>query len=85
MGVELGPADVAFRLNLVTLMVHGGDLYMEDFSAGHITTDEARELIASCRMNSATKRSSSIRAFPTGTSWSGAAAARISPLPRRMI
>lgn len=45
MGVELGPADVAFRLNLVTLMAHGGDLYMEDFSAGHITTDEARELI----------------------------------------
>ncbi|TLM69303.1 MAG: cofactor-independent phosphoglycerate mutase [Deltaproteobacteria bacterium] len=46
MGVELGPDDVAFRLNLVTLAAHGGDLYMEDFSAGHITTDEARELIA---------------------------------------
>jgi 2,3-bisphosphoglycerate-independent phosphoglycerate mutase len=46
MGVELGPDDVAFRLNLVTLAPHGGDLYMEDFSAGHITTEEARELIA---------------------------------------
>jgi 2,3-bisphosphoglycerate-independent phosphoglycerate mutase len=46
MGVELGPDDVAFRLNLVTLDVHGGDLYMHDFSAGHITTAEARELIA---------------------------------------
>lgn len=45
MGVELGPDDVAFRLNLVTLTPHGGDLYMEDFSAGHITTEEARELI----------------------------------------
>lgn len=46
MGVELGPADVAFRLNLVTLEAHCGDLYMQDFSAGHISTAEARELIA---------------------------------------
>ena len=46
MGVELGPEDVAFRLNLVTLLPHYGKLYMEDFSAGHITTAEARELIA---------------------------------------
>ena len=45
MGVELGPEDVAFRLNLVTLGLAGGDMYMQDFSAGHITTDEARELI----------------------------------------
>ncbi|MGK2944759.1 MAG: cofactor-independent phosphoglycerate mutase [Desulfuromonadales bacterium] len=45
MGVELGPEDVAFRLNLVTLGLAGGDLYMQDFSAGHITTEEARELI----------------------------------------
>lgn len=46
MGVELGPDDVAFRLNLVTLEPHCGDLYMQDFSAGHISTEEARELIA---------------------------------------
>lgn len=45
MGVELGPDDVAFRLNLVTLGLAGADMYMQDFSAGHITTDEARELI----------------------------------------
>ena len=45
MGVELGPDDVAFRLNLVTLTAQYGHLYMEDFSAGHITTAEARELI----------------------------------------
>ena len=45
MGVELGPDDVAFRLNLVTLGLAGGDVFMQDFSAGHITTDEARELI----------------------------------------
>ncbi|WP_305043710.1 cofactor-independent phosphoglycerate mutase [Geoalkalibacter sp.] len=45
MGIELGPADVAFRLNLVCLTPHYGKLYMEDFSAGHISTVEARELI----------------------------------------
>ena len=47
MGVELGPDDVAFRLNLVTLAAHYGRLYMEDFSAGHISTAEACELIDS--------------------------------------
>lgn len=45
MGVELGPDDVAFRMNLVTLKPHGTKLYMEDFSAGHISTAEGRELI----------------------------------------
>ena len=46
MGVELGVDDVAFRLNLVTLTANYGKLYMEDFSADHITTDEAHELIS---------------------------------------
>lgn len=45
MGVELGPDDVAFRLNLVTLGLAGADMYMQDFAAGHITTEEARLLI----------------------------------------
>jgi len=45
MGVELAPDDVAFRLNLVTLTPMRGALYMDDFSAGHITTEEARQLI----------------------------------------
>ncbi len=47
MGVELGPDDVAFRMNLITLKPHGSKLYMEDFSAGHISTEEARELVGS--------------------------------------
>jgi 2,3-bisphosphoglycerate-independent phosphoglycerate mutase len=47
MGVELGPDDVAFRMNLVTLKPHGSSIYMEDFSAGHITTGDARELVVS--------------------------------------
>ncbi|MCK4536931.1 MAG: cofactor-independent phosphoglycerate mutase [Desulfuromonadales bacterium] len=45
MGVELAPEDVAFRLNLVTLEILHGDIYMQDFSADHISTAEATELI----------------------------------------
>lgn len=45
MGVELGPADVAFRMNLVTLKAQGSSICMQDFSAGHISTAESRELI----------------------------------------
>jgi 2,3-bisphosphoglycerate-independent phosphoglycerate mutase len=53
-GVELGKDDIAFRCNLVTLRVTGGKssgsgkarrAVMEDFSAGHISTQEARLLI----------------------------------------
>jgi len=40
-GVSLGPCDVAFRCNFVTLE----DGNMKDFSAGHISTAEARALI----------------------------------------
>jgi len=47
MGVELGPDDVAFRINLVWLEAHYGKLYMGDFSAGHIGTEDARQLIQS--------------------------------------
>lgn len=45
MGVALGPDDVAFRMNLVTLRPHGSKLFMDDFSAGHISTEEGRELV----------------------------------------
>ncbi len=41
MGVALGPADIAFRCNLVCLK----NGIMEDYSAGHIETDQAKELI----------------------------------------
>jgi 2,3-bisphosphoglycerate-independent phosphoglycerate mutase len=53
-GVELAPDDIAFRCNLVTLRIISGKspatgkgrrAIMEDFSAGHITTQEARLLI----------------------------------------
>ncbi|AJE03069.1 cofactor-independent phosphoglycerate mutase [Geobacter pickeringii] len=45
MGVELGPDDVAFRVNLVNLQPARGTLIMNDYSAGHISTEEGRELI----------------------------------------
>ena len=44
MGVHLSPDDVAFRCNLVTL-TSDHDPVMEDYSAGHIQTDEAAAII----------------------------------------
>jgi 2,3-bisphosphoglycerate-independent phosphoglycerate mutase len=44
MGVVLSPADVAFRCNLVTLS-GGADPFMEDFTAGHISSAEAGRII----------------------------------------
>lgn len=46
MGVELGPDDIAFRCNLVTLEAGtNGEDVMVDFSADHISSEEAAELI----------------------------------------
>lgn len=46
-GVELGKNDVAFRCNLVTLKfgTDRSSALMEDYSSGHISSDEAAELI----------------------------------------
>jgi 2,3-bisphosphoglycerate-independent phosphoglycerate mutase len=46
MGIELGPDDVAFRCNLVTLS-DGPDVRMDDFTADHIPSAEAQEIILS--------------------------------------
>jgi 2,3-bisphosphoglycerate-independent phosphoglycerate mutase len=46
MGVKLNPGDVAFRCNLLTLSQQEGKAFMEDFSAGHISTAEAEKIIA---------------------------------------
>ncbi|GMR04961.1 MAG: cofactor-independent phosphoglycerate mutase [Thermodesulfobacteriota bacterium] len=45
-GVKLGANDTAFRCNLVTLSGGGGPKVMVDYSAGHISTEEAREIIS---------------------------------------
>lgn len=44
-GIELGPSDWAIRCNLVTIE----EQTMRDFTAGHISTDEARQLMATCQ------------------------------------
>jgi 2,3-bisphosphoglycerate-independent phosphoglycerate mutase len=45
MGVSLGPQDIAFRCNLVTLGGDGNETLMEDFTSGHISTEEAAAII----------------------------------------
>jgi 2,3-bisphosphoglycerate-independent phosphoglycerate mutase len=45
LGVTLKPDEVAFRCNLVTLRAEAGGFYMEDYAAGHITSEEAKVLI----------------------------------------
>jgi 2,3-bisphosphoglycerate-independent phosphoglycerate mutase len=55
MGVQLGEDDVAFRCNLVTL---GGDAQniMDDFTAGHITSQEAKTIISDINSKMGTDR-----------------------------
>lgn len=45
MGVSLGPRDIAFRCNLVTLKGEGESCIMEDFTAGHIPSGEAADIV----------------------------------------
>lgn len=45
MGIALGPEDVAYRLNLVTLLPGTSEVYLDDFSAGHITSEESRRIV----------------------------------------
>ena len=49
MGVSLAPEDIAFRCNLVTLRKDGNRSVMEDFAAGHISSEEAAEIV--CDLN----------------------------------
>jgi 2,3-bisphosphoglycerate-independent phosphoglycerate mutase len=48
-GIELGPDDWAVRCNLVTIAPAEGGPIMEDFTAGHITTEEATDLLAAAQ------------------------------------
>jgi len=45
MGVEVGEDEIAFRCNLVNVRYAGDRVEMIDYSAGHISSDEADELI----------------------------------------
>jgi len=46
-GIELGSADVVFRMNLVSLKpgATAGRQVMNDFTAGHITSEEAAQIV----------------------------------------
>ncbi len=57
-GIELGPGDWAVRCNLVTIE----DQVMKSFTAGHITTAEAAELMKAAQEQLGSANSSSIRA-----------------------
>ncbi len=48
-GVKLSDNDVAYRCNLVTLKFDGGKVIMDDYSSGHIKTEEAKVLINSIK------------------------------------
>jgi len=61
LGVKLSGNDIAFRCNLVTLKFQGNKIVMEDFSAGHIRDEEAREVILDLNKEMGTKE---IQFFP---------------------
>lgn len=67
MGVELGGSDVAYRCNLVTLSFDRKKTHahMEDYSAGHISTEEAGALVKSLNE----KLGSTEVVFHTGVSY----------------
>jgi 2,3-bisphosphoglycerate-independent phosphoglycerate mutase len=45
MGIDLGDDDVAWRCNLVTILNQGAGEVMCDFTAGHISNEDAAEII----------------------------------------
>ena len=46
MGISLGQNDIAYRCNLVTIGEKDSEnAFMDDFTAGHISTEESREII----------------------------------------
>ncbi len=49
MGIAMGPRDLAFRMNLVALADGGDGPLMQDFTAGHITSGEAAQIVADLR------------------------------------
>ncbi len=62
MGINLNPDDIAYRCNLVTIGSQDTDeAFMDDFTAGHITSVEAREIIQHINRNIG---SSQVQFFP---------------------
>lgn len=55
-GVELGPQDIAFRCNLVTFSRLGENVIMDDYSAGHIETNDAHKIIEELRQKMSSEK-----------------------------
>ena len=45
-GLDIGPRDVVFRMNLVSLKDSNGASVMDDFTAGHISSEESARIVA---------------------------------------
>jgi len=45
LGIKVNPEDIIFRCNLVSLVEKESAIFMEDYSAGHISSEEAKKLI----------------------------------------
>jgi len=49
MGIAMGPTDVVFRMNLVSLKDESSATVMNDFTSGHITSEEGARIVADLR------------------------------------
>lgn len=57
MGISLGPNDVAYRCNLVTIGNQDTEqAFMDDFTAGHISSAEGKEIIQDINKNMGSSR-----------------------------
>ena len=70
MGVDLGDDGVAFRMNLI----YGEGDVLVDYSAGHIDSEEAAELVGLWRLSWGDRRCASIPEWAIATCWCGSAA-----------
>ncbi len=62
LGLELKPDEVAFRCNLVGLRREDEEPVMDDYSGGHVTDDEGKQLVESLNKNLGTPR---IKFYPS--------------------
>ena len=56
MGIDIGAGEIAFRCNLVNVNYHDDLVTMIDYSAGHISTPEAVELITAVQQACGTEK-----------------------------
>src|SRR6202040_3338517 len=49
MGIAMAPSDVVSRMNLVSLKAEGAATVMNDFTSGHISSEEGARIVADLR------------------------------------